>query len=66
MALHYFRGEDFRNAYSHMSELRALLPHVPVLVCTATITKSILDKINVCLGTEDSETVATIPDRFVF
>lgn len=41
-----YRSRDFRPAYSHLAELRAMVPsHTPVMACIATATKS--DKIDV-------------------
>jgi DEAD/DEAH box helicase len=43
-------GHDFRPAYRNLEWIATALPRVPVIACTATATKQVLQDISQCLG----------------
>ena len=60
----FYRSKDFRPAYGHLHELRALVPEkTPYLACTATATKSIRNEIIKNLDMVGCDFVFTSPDR---
>ena len=60
----FHRSKDFRPAYGHLHELRALTPQdTPFLACTAIATKSIREEVIKSLDMEGYDFVYTSPDR---
>ena len=60
----FYRSKEFRPAYGHLEELRALIPErTPYLACTATATKSIRHEIIKKLEMTGCNFVCTSPDR---
>ena len=58
------RGHDFRTEFSHLGEVRSLIPdHVNVMALTATATKTLRSDVCKLLGVPDPHVVTVSPDK---
>ena len=61
---YYYRSKDFREDYSCLAELRALVPpYTPFMACTATATKSDKKEVIENLEMGGCVEVSVSPDR---
>ena len=59
-----FRGEEFRQAFYHIGEIRSIIPsHVNIMALTATATRSTFNVIETQLSLKDPLVVSVSPDR---
>lgn len=58
------RGDEFRKEFSHLGELRSLLPrHVKIMALTATATKQLRKSVITILGMKKTSVVSVSPHR---
>ena len=59
-----FRGHKFRQAFSHLGELRSIIPdNVHIIALTATTTKETFSCVKACLSLCEPVVVAVSPER---
>ena len=60
----FYRGDNFRVAFSHIGDLRSILPDdVRILALTATSTTEILKAVKTRLSLDDPPVIGVSPNR---
>ena len=64
MTLFFYRGDNFRVAFSHIGDLRSILPdNVRILALTATSTVEIFKAVKTRLSLDDPAVIGESPNR---
>ena len=64
MTIFFYRGDDFRVAFSHVGDLRSILPdNVLIWALTATFTVEIFKAVKTRLSLDDPAVIGESPNR---